>query len=219
MAAKKATRDRLVETARILFWEQGYADTGITQILQAADAGSGSLYYFFPTKEDLIKAVLQWYQQNLDSIVVQPVFERVRDPIERIFGILDGYRRQLEATRFERGCPVGNLALELGNKHPAVRRLVADNFKAWCKVMEGCLADAGHRLPASVKHEQLALFVLTTMEGAVMLARALRSIDPYDFAITQLREYFERLLRDGTQWSRPSGRSAKPRRARRARRK
>ena len=55
----------------------------------------------------------------------------------------------------------------------------------------------------------MALFVLTTMEGAVMLARAYRSIEPYDAAVTQLRDYFDRLLRDGTDWSapRPSARA------------
>src|SRR5437667_6580919 len=97
---KTETRERLVEVARKLFWQQGYTSTGIAQILEAADAGSGSLYYFFPTKEDLLLAVLEWYKQNLWPVVVQPVFDRVADPIERIFGILDGYRRHLEAAKF-----------------------------------------------------------------------------------------------------------------------
>src|ERR1051326_3332783 len=118
---KTETRDRLVEAARRLFWEQGYTSTGIAQILEAADAGSGSLYYFFPTKEDLLLAVLDWYLDNLGAMIVDPVFARVSDPIERIFGILDGYRRQLLATDFAHGCPVGSLALELANSHPAAR--------------------------------------------------------------------------------------------------
>src|ERR1051326_6091978 len=101
---KTETRDRLVEAARRLFWEQGYTSTGIAQILEAADAGSGSLYYFFPTKEDLLLAVLEWYKQNLWAEVVQPVFDRVQDPIERIFGILDGYRAGLEAAQYKYGC-------------------------------------------------------------------------------------------------------------------
>ena len=108
---KTATRDRIVEAARRLFWERGYAATGVAQILKAAGAKSGSLYYFFPTKEDLLLAVLEWYKHNLWPQVVQPVFERVQDPIERIFGILDGYRRHLEAAKYTYGCPIGNLAL------------------------------------------------------------------------------------------------------------
>src|ERR1700751_5078031 len=97
---KNPTRDRLVEAARRLFWEQGYAGTGIAQILKAANARSGRLYYFFPPKEDLLLAVWECYQENLWPVVIQPVFDRVSDPIERIFGILDGYRRGLLAPKF-----------------------------------------------------------------------------------------------------------------------
>src|SRR5260370_23980193 len=89
------TRDRLVDAARRLFWTQGYASTGIAEILKAADAGSGSLYYFFPTKEDLLLAVLEWYKGNLYSQVVNPAFERVTGPIEPGFGIPDRYRPHL----------------------------------------------------------------------------------------------------------------------------
>jgi AcrR family transcriptional regulator len=193
----------LVEVARALFWKHGYASTGIAQILKAADAGSGSLYYFFPTKEDLLLAVLEWYRENLWPAVVQPVFDRVSDPMERIFGILDGYRQGLLATQFHQGCPIGNLALELADSHPAARQLLMENFTGWRKVVEQCLGEAAERLPESLDREQLALFVLTTMEGAVMLARSYQSIEPYDAAVTQLRDYFDRLIRDGTDWSTP----------------
>jgi TetR/AcrR family transcriptional repressor of nem operon len=200
---KNSTRERLVEAARTLFWKHGYSSTGIAQILKEADAGSGSLYYFFPTKEDLLLAVLEWYRENLWSQVVQPVFDRVTDPIERIFGILDAYRRGLLLTSFQHGCPIGNLALELADSHPAARQLLAVNFTGWRKAIEQCLAESAGRLPEALDREQLALFVLTTMEGAVMLARAYRDIEPYDAAVTQLRDYFDRLRRDGTDWSKP----------------
>jgi TetR/AcrR family transcriptional regulator, transcriptional repressor for nem operon len=209
---KNPTRERLVEAARTLFWRHGYASTGIAQILKEADAGSGSLYYFFPTKEDLLLAVLEWYRENLWSEVVGPVFDRVIDPIERIFGILDAYRQGLLMTNYQRGCPIGNLSLELADSHPAARQLLAVNFTGWRKVVETCLAEAAQRLPQSLDHEQLALFVLTTMEGAVMLARAYQSVEPYDAAVTQLRDYFDRLLRDGTDWSVPRPPEAIPRR-------
>jgi AcrR family transcriptional regulator len=195
------TRERLIEAARQLFFEQGYTATGIAQILEAAKARSGSLYYFFPTKEDLLLAVLEKYKEMLWPMVIQPVFDRVHDPIERIFGILDGYRQQLLATKYQFGCPIGNLALELTNSHPPARALMAENFTGWRKAIEQCLTDAAGRLPESLDSEQLALFVLTTMEGAVMLARSYQSIEPYDAAVTQLRDYFDRLLRDGCDWS------------------
>ncbi|NIM69646.1 MAG: TetR/AcrR family transcriptional regulator, partial [Xanthomonadales bacterium] len=57
----------------------------------------------------------------------------------------------------------------------------------------GCFDDAAGRLPEELDTAQLATFVLTTMEGAVMLARAHRSLEPFDAAVSQLRDYVERL--------------------------
>ena len=197
------TQDRLIESARELFLAQGYTATGVAQILRTAGARSGSLYHFFPTKEDLLLAVLEKYRELLWPMVIQPVFDRVSDPIERVFAILNGYRQMLVHTACGQGCPIGNLALELCESHPAARQLIAENFTGWRHAVEQCLRDASGRLPAHMDLEQLALFVLTTMEGAVMLARAYRSLDAYDSAVTQLRDYFDRLLADGTNWSAP----------------
>lgn len=106
------TREKLVVTAFALFHNQGFSATGVAQILRTAEVNSGSLYHFFPTKEDLLVAVLEWCKVNLWPEVIQPVFDRVTDPIERVFGVLDGYRQMLTLTDCSQGCPIGNLALE-----------------------------------------------------------------------------------------------------------
>src|SRR5436189_3315484 len=92
------TRDRLLEAARYLFWEKGYAATGMAEILERAQANSGSFYHFFPSKEALLLAVLEAYLEGLDPVVIQPAFARHRDPIARIFAILEGYRERLLST-------------------------------------------------------------------------------------------------------------------------
>jgi AcrR family transcriptional regulator len=193
---KTATRERIVEAARDLFFRQGYVATGVAQILKASNANSGSLYYFFPGKEDLLVAVLEKYQALLEPRVLKPAFDRVEDPIERLFAVLEGYRLLLEATNFDLGCPIGNLALEVSNSQPAARRLIVENFKAWCDSIRRLIEDAADRLPRDVEPAGLATHVLATMEGAVMLARAYRSFEPFDQAIHQLKDYIERLTRE-----------------------
>ena len=195
------TRARLVETARDLFLRQGYHNTGVKQILRAADANSGSLYHYFPTKEDLLLAVLDFYADMLWPLVIDPVFERVTDPIERIFGILDGYRRMLQYTSCSHGCPIGNLALELSDTHDNVRGLVALNFTNWKKAIEQCLDEAADRLPDHCERAQLAGFVLTIMEGGVMQARAYKSLEPFESAVALLRDYFDQLIEQSSDWS------------------
>jgi len=194
------TRDRILEAARQLFLRQGYAATGIARILKEADAKAGSLYYFFPTKEDLLIAVLDKYVELLHPMVIQPVFDRVEDPVERIFGVLDGYRRLLLNTECRQGCPIGNLALEMSERSPRARQLIELNFTNWRKAIECCLNDASDRLPGDLDRAALAGFVLTVMEGGVMQARAYQSIEPFEQAVMQLRDYFDRLIEDGTTW-------------------
>src|SRR5258708_10999118 len=195
-----STKDRIIETARVLFLEQGYGATGLAQILKYAEANSGSLYYFFPTKEDLLIAVLERYKEMLWPFVIQPVFDRVTDPTERIFGVLDGYRRLLLQSECSYGCPIGNLSLELANGHPAARAHLAENFMLWCDAVRKCLEEASGKLPDGTDIEQLSRFVLVTMEGGVMLARTHRTLEFFDGAVSQLRAYFDLLLKQGTNW-------------------
>ena len=201
--ARVDTRESIVESARELFFDQGYTATGIAQILKKSGVNSGSLYHFFPTKEDLLVAVLEKYKGMLWPMVLEPAFSRVVDPIERLFAVLNGYRQLLMATNFRLGCPIGNLALEMSNTHPQVRNLIVENFDGWRKAISQLVLDASDRLPAEVDAEALSFFVLATMEGSVMLARAHQDIKPFDAAVGSLRDQFDRLIRDGSEWSSP----------------
>ena len=202
-AAGENTRDRLVAAAQELFLLQGYNATGVAQILKKAGVNSGSLYYYFPTKEDLLIAVLEFYYANIGPGLLDYVWGNVSDPIEKVFALLDGYRQMLLMLEFNQGCPIGNLALELVNTHPRARELLVANFAQWTDKVRECLDEAAGRLPSDLDREALALHVLTVMEGAVMLARTYRSLEPFDAAVHQLRDYFERLLADGREWSTP----------------
>src|SRR5215467_2701914 len=191
------TRERIVEAARVLFFKQSYAATGVAEILKAAGANSGSLYHFFPSKEDLLVGVLEKYRSMLEPYVLEPAFARSADPVERLFAILQGYRLLLEATHFELGCPIGNLALEVSNSQKKARKLIVGNFKAWCDAVRSLIAEAGERLPADIDPAAFATHVLATMEGSVMLARAYRSFEPFDQAIDQLKDYSRRRTKNG----------------------
>jgi AcrR family transcriptional regulator len=195
------TREKLIEAAMELFAFQGYSNTGLAQIARKAGVLPGSLYYFFPTKEDLLHATLEQRKVLLQPEVLDPIWNRIDDPVERVFGLLAGYRQMLEMTEFRHGCPIGNLVIEVGETHPHARALLTQNFEGWLDAVEACFASARNRLPEHTDTRSLAVFVLTTMEGAVMLARSYRTFEAYDSAVVQLRDYVERLLAEGTDQS------------------
>lgn len=196
-ARPNTTRQRILDAAMYLFWERGYSATGMADVLKRARARSGSFYYFFESKEAVLEAVLDGYLESLEKVIVEPAFARHRDPIERIFAILSGYRRRVVGTEFHYGCPLGRLALEIDPMQRRAREKLAANFNAWCGAIERCLADAADRLPAGFNRKEAARFVLTVMEGAVMQSRVAASVEPFDASINQLRAYFGGLFAAG----------------------
>lgn len=190
---REGKRADILEGARLLFWERGYEGTSLADVAERTGANPGSVYYFFHSKEDLLLGVLDLYRELLFPILIQPLFARVKDPVERIFGLLDGYRQGLVLSGCTQGCPIGNLALEVGDAMPRARKKIVANFEGWRSWVRKCLEDAKDRLPADADIHGLAVFILTVMEGAVMQARAHQSLEPFDASVRQLRDYFNRL--------------------------
>jgi len=191
-----ATRERLVLAAMKLFWEKGYASTSIADVLDEAGAHSGSLYHYFPGKQDLLVAVLEMYRDGIHPMLLAPAWKGIDDPIERIFALLAKYRQSIVATDCVYGCPIGSLALEIHEPDPAVREALAANFKAWVAAVQQCIDQARDRLPRKINRRGLAEFVLTVMEGGVMQARTHRDVAYFDRAVAQLENYFTRLQKE-----------------------
>lgn len=177
-----------------LFHEQGYHATGISTILREADVNSGSLYHYFPSKEALLTGVLEMYVEGLEPQVMASAHAGSADPIERIFVLLGQYRGWMLQLDYRMGCPVGNLALEVGDDHEEARKLIDLNFRNWYAWIERWVEEAKDRLPSSVNGKQVAQLVLTVMEGGLMQSRAAKSPEAFDACVTQLRVYIDLLL-------------------------
>jgi AcrR family transcriptional regulator len=203
-----ATRDRIVTAAMDLFLRKGYGSTSIADVLQTAGINSGSLYHFFPGKQDLLLAVLDMYHGGIREMLLEPAWRNVPDPIERIFALLACYRNAIVQTECAYGCPIGILAMELHEPDPPVRARLAANFDAWVEAIVECLNAAGSRLPPKLDRRALAEFVLVTMEGGVMLARTWRNVLHFDRAVAQLRAHFDLILQP---LPRGAGRASPPR--------
>jgi TetR/AcrR family transcriptional regulator, transcriptional repressor for nem operon len=188
------TRSRIIAAAMELFWEKGFNATSVADILSRSQVNSGSLYHFFPGKQDVLIGVLEAYRDGIGEMLLAPAWDGVDDPTEKIFALLERYRRHVVDTDCAYGCPIGSLALELHEPDPAVRVLLAANFANWTAAIEARLAEAADRLPRDLDRKALAEFVLTAMEGAVMQARTHRDVAYFDRMTATLRRHFAMLL-------------------------
>jgi TetR/AcrR family transcriptional repressor of nem operon len=188
------TRQRIIQSAMELFWLKGYASTSIADILSRSQVNSGSLYYFFPGKQDVLLAVLEAYRDGIGPMLLQPAWDHVGDPVERVFALLALYRRHIVETECTYGCPIGSLALELHDADPAVRDLLAQNFTAWVDAVEQCFRARGDRFRQGTDMRGLAELALNIMEGGVMQARTYRDVSHFDRAVAQFRNYVDGLM-------------------------
>lgn len=176
-AAAVPTRDRIVFASAELFRRQGYAGTGLKQVVALAEAPFGSLYHFFPGgKKALADEVLRtggaFFLALYEAIVAAA--PDLQTGVREFF---TGAAATLRATDFADACPIATVAGEVASTHDGLRRATADVFESWLAAMTGDLLEAG---VAPERARPLALSTLTLLEGAFLLCRSLRSTEPME---------------------------------------
>jgi AcrR family transcriptional regulator len=169
------TRDRILEAGAGLFRRQGYEGTALKEIVDRGGAPWGSLYHFFPGgKQELGVLALRRSGERYRGLL-ELVFERSAEPSEafRQFFVLSA--AALEASDFADGCPIAAVALEAANTTEALRLVCAEVFESWLTTLTEALRDGGIERTVA---RRLAVFGLSTFEGAITLSRTLRNTEP-----------------------------------------
>ncbi|MGQ4615243.1 LmrA/YxaF family transcription factor [Nocardia sp. R7R-8] len=170
-----STRERLITAMAELLRTQGYAGTSVKQITVAARAPMGSLYHHFPGgKPELAAAALRTsgaaYLQLLPLL-----FDAHDDLREAIPAAFAAAAEQIEHTGWINMCPVGTVAGEVADSEPVLRDVAAEVITSW--ISEGTDYFIRRGLSAADARD-LVLAVLTSLEGAFVLSRTLRSTEP-----------------------------------------
>ena len=170
--AVSETKQRLLRAGEQLFRTQGYAGTGLKQLSQAADAPWGSLYHFFPDGKEQLGGEILAYVGELYRAGCQAAFERYDDPAEAIERIFVGEAAILEKSDYKNGCPIASVTLDIASTNESLRAACASAFRGWLETIALALWSAG--APPS-DATALAGFVLSCLEGAIVLSRAAKS--------------------------------------------
>jgi TetR/AcrR family transcriptional regulator, transcriptional repressor for nem operon len=120
--SKPGKRERLVAGACRLFHEQGVEKTTLAEIAHAADVPLGNIYYYFKTKDELVRAVIDAYAQQLRERLSS--LDRHRTPKGRLKALVRDLSDQRELTA-QFGCPMGTLCSELDKRHDDLDRIAA----------------------------------------------------------------------------------------------
>ena len=182
------SRTALIDTAALLFRRQGYAATGVNQILEAADVKAGSLYHHFPNgKQQLAAAVVESAGGEIERLL-RRFLDSDASVADIVAGWIDLLVAQLASDRRD-GCPIEPIATESVNASPAVRDASANAFAGWSGAVAERLRADGWREPDA---GQTALAVIALIEGALILSRIAGNADALDAAKTAARSLLAR---------------------------
>ncbi|HEX3316962.1 MAG TPA: TetR/AcrR family transcriptional regulator [Solirubrobacteraceae bacterium] len=185
------TKDRIVTASAELFRRGGYTGTGLKRIAAEAQAPFGSIYHFFPGgKEELGAETVRWSGARFGDLV-PAVFDPAPDVVTAVRRFFAGAAEHLEDSGWVDACPIATVALEVSSVSEPLREACADVFADWIASASARLAEAGI---AEDRARELAIGMVAALEGAFVLARALRSTEPLEVAGAQAADAVQRAL-------------------------
>lgn len=166
-------RDALVRTAMRLFRRQGYAATGLQQILEESGAPKGSLYHFFPDgKEELAEAAVELAGTLIGEMLMEHAARYPADPKRFVAAYGRTLAQWMQESGFQSGCPIATTLLETTPRSASMSGRGEAVFDGWVEVIAGVYRNA--RMPKA-RARDTALSLIAAMEGALILARVHRS--------------------------------------------
>ncbi len=187
----QATRERIVATAAALIHERGVAGTSTEDVQAAAGVSASQLYHYFADKKSLVRAVIGYLTQAvLDN--QRPLLGKL-DSIEALRAwrdLLVDLQRQFECKG---GCPIGTLAGEIAETFPQGRLDLATGFAQWEEEIRSGLRVMHDRGELHGDPDRLALALLATLQGGLLLTQVRRDATPLRVALDAMIDHIESL--------------------------
>jgi AcrR family transcriptional regulator len=169
------TRERIVDAGAELFRRQGYAATGVKQIVTEAQAPFGSLYHFFPGGKEQLGAEAIRTSGAIYELLIGAVFDPAPDLVSAVRAFFAGAAEHLRETDYTDACPIATVALEVSSSSETMRTACAEVFESWISAETERHVAAGLSVATA---RELTIGMLCALEGAFVFARALRSTEP-----------------------------------------
>jgi TetR/AcrR family transcriptional repressor of lmrAB and yxaGH operons len=188
MAKATDSKGKTLAAAARLFRQQGYHGTALQDILAAAGSPRGSLYFHFPKGKEEIGAAALSIAGEAARQAIAHAAETSESAEMFVIRVARGMASDLEKSGFREGCPIATTALETSAQSDVLGAVTRNAFQKWELEIKRGLFRFG--IPAG-EADLTATLVLSQLEGALLLARTYRSLEPMHRAEHALK----RLLR------------------------
>jgi TetR/AcrR family transcriptional repressor of lmrAB and yxaGH operons len=184
MAKGTNSREMTIRAAAKMFRQRGYHGTGLQDILKAAGSPRGSLYFHFPGgKEEIGIAAIAFYAEAVRGMMASAA--KASKTAEGFLAlVVQNTAADLRRNDYKEGCPIAAVALDTSGQSEALCAAARKAFQTWELEIKSGL----ERFDMNGKDaESIATAVLSQLEGALLLARTYRSLEPFRRAESAVR--------------------------------
>lgn len=171
------TKQRILDTASRLFYQQGFASTGINQVIAEADVAKGSLYNHFESKSALGQAYVTQVSTNWFNML-ETELELYQKTEEKLLAVFSFLEKNVVENRFN-GCRLINILTDVADHDEEIRMLVVDHKQKFRKLLH----QLTQRIETDLEKAQiLSDSIYLLYEGATVESKIYRSIWPVQLA-------------------------------------
>ena len=176
------TKAELIRSGLEQLTENGFASSGIDQILKKVGVPKGSFYHYFASKEAFGQAVIENYANYFENKLDACLLDESYPPLTRISNFVEDAKIGMIRHQFKRGCLVGNLGQEVDLLPESFRQQLIDIFLCWQHRLANCLkaAQMQGEISATANCELLAEYFWIGWEGAVSRAKLVQNTKPLE---------------------------------------
>lgn len=179
---KPSNKDEIIAAGMRIMFRKGYHAAGVRDVVAEAGVPQGSFTNHFRSKEVFAAEVLDHYFAHTRKLVGEALNDHSLRPRDRLLRYLDIITERLAADDYFRGCLIGDFSIEVSQASEPLRERLSVIYREWLAPFERCIEEAqqageiGARFPAA----DLADFLLTSWEGAILRMKVERGPEPLD---------------------------------------
>lgn len=178
----ETTKERIIKKGAELVYFKGFNNTGIQEVLKAAEVPKGSFYFYFKNKEEFGLILIDYFASFILNIARKQIRSEAVDSVEGLKNFFRMYIDIMKKQNFTSGCPIGNIAQEMSDLSESFRGRISGFYNEAQGMIRDCIAEAQKRgrLGRDIDTGEISDFIFNSWEGSLIEMKVSKSARPLE---------------------------------------
>jgi TetR/AcrR family transcriptional regulator, transcriptional repressor for nem operon len=190
------THHNIIAQAAPLFNQRGFSGTSLQDIMEATGLRKGGIYSHFENKEQLAEAAFEYSCQLMEERIREFLARVPHNSIDQLQAVIEAFATVAFDPPVTGGCAMLNTAVESDDAYPALKQKARNSMDAWMALVQKIVRRGIERQELSPETDgaEVAMLLISTLEGALMLSKLYDDFRPMERAVAHLRSFIQTLV-------------------------